>query len=68
MKSKIWQEIRSLSPVELEAKLRDSEEKLFRLEFRHASTPLKNALEIRKLRRDVARFKTLLREKAQASS
>lgn len=62
MKQKVWQEIRSLSDTELRAKLRDTEEQLFRLKFRHASSPIKNPLEIRNLRRMIARLKTLLRE------
>ena len=68
MKAKQWQETKSLSNVELEAKLRASEEQLFRMKFRHASTPLKNALEIRKVRRMIAQFKTLLNEKAIAAA
>lgn len=67
MKEKQWQEIKSLSVVELEAKLRDAEEKIFRLKFRHSSTPLKNPLEIRNLRKDIARYRTLLKEKQSAA-
>lgn len=63
MKSKNWQEIKNMSPVELEAKLRDSQEELFRVKFRHSSTPVKNPLIIRELRRNIARFKTLLKGK-----
>lgn len=68
MKAKTWQEIRSLSNTEMEAKLRAAEEQLFRLEFRHSSTPLKNPLELRKLRRSIAQFKTLLKEKQMEAS
>jgi large subunit ribosomal protein L29 len=67
MKAKIWQETTNLSEVELQAKLRDAEDKMFRLKFKHASTPLKNPLEIRELRKNIARFKTLLQAKAQAA-
>ena len=62
MKGKTWQEFRNLSQIELEAKLRDAEEELFRLKFRHSSTPLKNPLQIRGKRRMVAQIKTLLLE------
>lgn len=65
MKAKAWQEIRSMSEPELEAKLRESEEKLFRLKFKHSTTPLKNGLEIRSLRRGIARYKTLLKERGK---
>ncbi len=57
-----------MSLPELESKLRDSKEHLFRLKFRHSSTPLKNGLEIRAIRRSIARFKTLLKEKAAGAS
>ena len=68
MKSKAWLEIRSMSPLELEAKLRDSKEKLFRIKFRHSSTPVRNGLEIRELRRMVARINTLLKENSVKSA
>jgi len=68
MKAKVWQEIKVMSNPELEAKLRDSEEQLFRLKFRHSSTPLKNGLEIRTLKRNIARYKTLLHERSSVIS
>lgn len=63
MKSKAWQEIKSMSVNELQSKLRESEEQLFRMKFKHSTTPLKNGLEIRKTRKNIARFKTLLNGK-----
>lgn len=63
MKAKLWQEMKSLSEVELDAKMRASKEQLFRIKFRHTSTPLKNPLEIRKVRRIIARIETLLHKK-----
>ncbi len=66
MKSKLWQEIRVMSVPELHAKLREAEENLFRMRFKHKTTPLKNGLEIRTVKRNIARFKTLLKEKAAA--
>ena len=67
MKSKAWLEIKSMSPLELETKLRDTKEKLFRIKFRHSSTPVRNGLEIRQLRRLVAKLNTLLKENSMAS-
>lgn len=67
MKSKAWLEIKSMSPVELETKLRDTKDKLFRIKFRHSSTPVRNGLEIRQLRRLVAKLNTLLKENSMAS-
>lgn len=63
MKAKNWQEMKSFSVVELETKLRESQEQMFRLKFKHSSTPLKNPLEIRSLRKTVAKIKTLLKAK-----
>lgn len=62
MKAKVWQETKSLSPIELETKLRDLNEELFRMKFRHASAPLKNGIQIRNTRRMIARIKTLLQQ------
>ncbi|MBN1824176.1 MAG: 50S ribosomal protein L29 [Endomicrobiales bacterium] len=67
MKAKQWQETRELSQIEMEAKLRAAQEELFRLRFKHTTTPLKNGLKIRALRRNIAQFKTLLREKNQTA-
>ena len=67
MKAKDWQEIRSLSEIEFNAKLRDFEDQIFRLKFKHSSTPLKNGLEIRALRRKIAQLKTLKAEQSLAS-
>ena len=60
MKQKNWQEITSMSAVELNAKLSELEEKYFRLKFRNSTAPLKNTLEIREIRKTIARIKTLL--------
>ena len=47
----------------MEAKLRVAEEEIFRMKFKHATTPLKDGLKIRKIRRTIAQLKTLLQEK-----
>jgi large subunit ribosomal protein L29 len=62
MKAKQWQEIRQMTKVEMDAKLRLAEEEMFRLKFKHATTPLKDGLKIRKIRRNIAQLKTLLKE------
>jgi large subunit ribosomal protein L29 len=64
MKPKIWQEVKGYSVQELEHRLRDTKDKLFHAKFRHSSSPIKNPLEIRAMRRDIARYNTLLKEKA----
>jgi large subunit ribosomal protein L29 len=60
MKSKNWNEIKNMSEVELNAKLGELQDKIFRLRFRHSTFPVKNPLEIREIRKDVARIKTLI--------
>ncbi len=66
MKRKELDTLRSHGPQELQAELRHSREKKLSLSFKHASSPLPNPLELRKLRRKVAVIETLLREKAAA--
>jgi large subunit ribosomal protein L29 len=68
MKAKQWQEVKSLTEKEMEAKLRATEEQLFRLKFKHSSTPVKNGLEIRNLRRLIARLRTLMAERQRAAA
>lgn len=60
MKQKNWQEIKSMSDKELTAKLTELEEKYYKIKFRNATAPVKNPLEIRELRKTIARIKTLL--------
>jgi ribosomal protein L29 len=66
MKSKNWQEMKNMSDAELNAKLGDMQDRIFRLKFRHSTAPVKNPLEIRALRRDIARVKTLLAQKNES--
>ncbi len=57
------EEIRSLSESELNAKLVEMKKDLFMLRMQHATNHLDNPLKIPALRRDIARVKTVLREK-----
>ncbi|MDR1952641.1 MAG: 50S ribosomal protein L29 [Elusimicrobiota bacterium] len=63
MKTKNWLEIKNLSNNELSAKIVEIQDKLFKIKFQNAVSPVKNPLEIRELRKDVARLKTILNEK-----
>ena len=54
--------LRELSVAELEQRLNETTQKLFQLKLKNASGQLKNALEIRLVRRDIARIKTVLAE------
>ena len=56
-------EIRSLSAEELNAKLLDLKKDLFMLRMQHATNHLDNPVKISAVRRDIARVKTVLREK-----
>ena len=63
MKANDRQAKKNLSVTELAAEVRQAEEKRCRLIFKHKVTPLSSPLELRELRRHVARLKTWLREK-----
>ncbi|MDR0800079.1 MAG: 50S ribosomal protein L29 [Endomicrobium sp.] len=67
MKSKNWNEIKNMSDTELSAELNELQDKIFRLRFRHSTSPIKNPLEIRKIRRNIARVKTLINWKNSLS-
>ena len=66
MKQKNWQEIKSMSSVELNAKLVELEDKYYKLKFRNSTAPVKNPLEIREMR-TIARIKTLLAEQKKGN-
>jgi large subunit ribosomal protein L29 len=56
-------EIRALSSEELLTKLEEAQEELFNLRFRLATRQLVNHREIPKVRRKIARMKTILQER-----
>ena len=58
-------EIRSMSVEELTNKLTDLKKDLFMLRMQHATNHLDNPVRISVVRRDIARVKTVLREKQQ---
>ncbi len=68
MKAKEKESLRSHSPAELRAQLTQAREKLFRLKFKHGVAPAKNPMEMRNLRRQVARLETWIREKRPAAA
>ena len=55
-----------MSAAELTALLRESQEKSFKLKFQHATNPLKNPMEIRTARRQIAQLLTVLHQKETA--
>ena len=62
------EEIRELTPDDITARIAALEEEQFRLKFRSASEPLEEPLRLRAIRRDIARLKTILREKRQPAA
>ena len=60
-------EIRSLSVEELEKKLADLKKDLFNLRLQNATNQLENPGRINDVKKDIARVKTIIREKQTAS-
>jgi large subunit ribosomal protein L29 len=58
-------EIRDLTDTEIADQIAQNNEELFRLRFRSATQELENNSLVRKLRRDVARLKTVMRERGK---
>ncbi len=56
-------EIRDMTAEEIQERIVQAREELFRLRFRSATQELENPALLRQLRRDVARMKTVLRER-----
>ena len=59
-------EYRGMSDEQLNLTLRDIEKHLFQLRFQSATDRLETPSEIRKSRRDIARIKTVLRQRELA--
>ena len=59
--------IKDLSEPDLRSRIQEDELRLKKLEFAHAISPLENPMSIRSLRKDLARLKTALQQKAEAT-
>ena len=57
------QEIKGMTTDELITKLESLKEELFNLRFRHATGQLENPNVLRTVKKDIARVKTILRER-----
>lgn len=55
--------IQGLNEQDLQARIKEDELRLKKLEFAHAISPLENPMSIRTLRRELARLKTELKKK-----
>ncbi|MGI6665243.1 MAG: 50S ribosomal protein L29 [Christensenellaceae bacterium] len=61
-------ELRELTVEELNGKLNDLKEEFFNLRFQKATGQLGNPLSIREIKKDIARVKTVLRERELTAS
>lgn len=57
------EDIRELTEDEILARIEETQEEIFRLRFRGATQKLENPKLLQTLHRDVARMKTILRER-----
>ena len=55
--------LRDLSTAKLEKKVVDLKEELFNLRFQMATGQLENPMKIKEIRKDIAKAKTILRER-----
>lgn len=55
--------IREMTDVELIAELDKMKQELFNLRFQHVTGQLENPLKMREVKRNIARVKTIIREK-----
>ena len=63
MKAKEIKEVRNLSVEKLQEKLQELKKDLFMLRMQHATNQLDNPLQIATVKKDIARIKTIIREK-----
>ena len=63
MKAKEIKDIRGLSVEKLQEKLQELKKDLFMLRMQHATNQLDNPMQIVAVKKDIARIKTIIREK-----
>ena len=56
-------ELREMTDVELNKQLKDLKAELFNLRFQHAINQLDNPMRLAAVKKDIARIKTIIREK-----
>ncbi len=61
-------EFKEMSEAELRQKEKEITEQLFNLKFQHATGQLENTARLPQVRKDLARVKTVLREKTLAAA
>ena len=55
--------MREMTGIELNTELSKMKKELFNLRFQHATGQLENPVKMRELKKDIARVKTIIREK-----
>ena len=60
--------MREMTPEELNAELEKMKQDLFNLRFQHVTGQLENPVKMRETKRDIARVKTIMREKELAKA
>ena len=68
MKQTKTKDINALSAAELKKKAVESRESLFKLRLRKATRQLEDTSGLRALKRDIARYETLAKQKAKAAA
>ena len=63
MKAKEIKEVRGMSIEKLQEKLQELKKDLFMLRMQHATNQLDNPMQIAAVKKDIARIKTIIREK-----
>ena len=63
MKAKEIKDVRGLTVEKLEEKLQELKKDLFMLRMQHATNQLDNPMQIAAVKKDIARIKTIIREK-----
>jgi len=61
-------EVRELTDEEIRGKAQELSEELFRLRLRRGTGQIEDAMRIRKIRRDIARVKTIQHERIRTAS
>jgi large subunit ribosomal protein L29 len=68
MKAQEWEQVRELEVPALRDKEKELAEQLFKLRLSKSLGQIDNALKLRETRRQIARIKTLIREKAPSKA
>ena len=63
MKAKEIKNVREMSVEKLQEKLQELKKDLFMLRMQHATNQLDNPMQIAAVKKDIARIKTIIREK-----